>query len=51
MNDGMETGCIVIVGIALLVLLIAALTGSELGGLAILAILVVGVFIFATRNS
>ena len=51
MDDNMECGCMAIVGIALLILVIAMVSGSELGGLAFLALLVLGVFIYGTRNT
>lgn len=51
MDDNMECGCMAIVGIALLILLVAVVSGSELGGLAFLALLVLGAFIYGTRNT
>lgn len=49
--DDMPLGCIAVIGIALLVLVIAVITGSELGGLAMLALVILGVFVYGTRNS
>lgn len=49
--DNLECGCLGIVGIAVLIFLIAGLTGNDLGGLGFVAIFVIGAFLFATRNS